>query len=115
MSKPCVLTLQHPLPTHPVFVHRISVQDLLLPESGEGFTTLRCPLRDIVEEDISEHFPAAIRFISAALSEGSGGVLVHCHGGRSRSVSLVSDGGRGREGAALGGDIICLWLVVHPC
>lgn len=29
-------------------------QDLLLPEEGDGFVCLRCPLRDVVEEDIGQ-------------------------------------------------------------
>ena len=41
-----------PLPRLPV-----SLQDLLLPEEGLGFTTLRCPLRDVEEEDITPHLP----------------------------------------------------------
>jgi protein-tyrosine phosphatase len=64
-------------------------QDLLLPEEGEsGFSTHRCPLRDLEEEDISVHFDSAADFIDCA-AEQDGIVLVHCHAGRSRSCSLV--------------------------
>ena len=49
---------------------------------------LRCPLRDMEEEDIGAYFDAARDFIDAAAAAG-GAVLVHCHEGKSRSVTLV--------------------------
>ena len=33
------------------------LQDLLLPEEGQGFVTLRCPLRDVEEEDLLPCLP----------------------------------------------------------
>ncbi|PSC74445.1 MAP kinase phosphatase with leucine-rich repeats 3 [Micractinium conductrix] len=65
-----------------------ATEDLLLPEEGLGFTTLRCPLRDVEEEDITPHLPDASAFIDEGLASG-GSVLVHCHAGKSRSCSLV--------------------------
>ena len=45
------------------------MQDLL--DSGEagggGFARLRCPLRDVEEEDIRTHLPAAQAFINEAI------------------------------------------------
>lgn len=49
---------------------------------------MRCPLRDMEEEDIGAYFDAARGFIDAAAAAG-GAVLVHCHEGKSRSVTLV--------------------------
>ena len=65
-----------------------ATEDLLLPEPSYGFTVLRCPLRDVEEEDIGQFFLPAAEFIDAGLASG-GSVLVHCHAGRSRSCSLV--------------------------
>eukprot|EP00887_Chlorella_sp_A99_P007916 scaffold12.g7916.t1 len=65
-----------------------ATEDLLAPEPELGFTALRCPLRDVEEEDIARYFAPAAEFIDAGLASG-GGVLVHCHAGRSRSCSLV--------------------------
>lgn len=45
--------------THKVPYPARPLQDLLLPEAAEGFAVLRCPLRDVVEEDISVFFPQA--------------------------------------------------------
>ena len=59
--------------------------------TGVGFwpdRCLRCPIRDEEEVDISTHFEAAERFIEAAERDGEI-VLVHCHEGKSRSVSLI--------------------------
>lgn len=49
---------------------------------------MRCPVRDMEEEDIAQYFDAARAFIDEARSSG-GAVLVHCHEGKSRSVTLV--------------------------
>ena len=49
---------------------------------------MRCPLRDMEEEDIGAYFDTARDFIDAAAAAG-GAVLVHCHEGKSRSVTLV--------------------------
>ena len=40
------------------------------------------------EEDIGRWFDAAQAFIDGALADG-GAVLVHCHEGKSRSVTLI--------------------------
>lgn len=65
-----------------------ATEDLLLPEETDSFTGMRIPLRDVEEEEITPYFSHASSFIDSALSSG-GGVLVHCHAGRSRSCSLV--------------------------
>jgi atypical dual specificity phosphatase len=65
-----------------------ATEDLLLPEETQSFVGMRIPLRDVEEEDISPYFTPAATFIDSALESG-GGVLVHCHAGRSRSCSLV--------------------------
>ncbi len=65
-----------------------ATEDLLLPEETQCFVGMRIPLRDVEEEDISPYFAPAATFIDSALENG-GGVLVHCHAGRSRSCSLV--------------------------
>ncbi len=65
-----------------------ATEDLLLPEETQSFVGMRIPLRDVEEEDISPYFAPAATFIDSALETG-GGVLVHCHAGRSRSCSLV--------------------------
>ena len=48
----------------------------------------RIPLEDTEGEAIHEHFQAAVDFIQEAEAAG-GAALVHCHEGRSRSVTLV--------------------------
>lgn len=45
-------------------------------------------MRDEEEVDIGQHFQAALAFIERAKASG-GAVLVHCHEGKSRSVTLV--------------------------
>ena len=49
---------------------------------------MRCPVCDMEEEDIGRYFDAARAFIDGAAAVG-GAVLVHCHEGKSRSVTLV--------------------------
>ncbi|KAI3425893.1 hypothetical protein D9Q98_007866 [Chlorella vulgaris] len=65
-----------------------ATEDLLLPEEGLGFVCLRCPLRDVEEEDLLPFLPDATAFIDEGLAQGTG-LLVHCHAGKSRSCSLV--------------------------
>ena len=48
----------------------------------------RIPLEDTEGEAIQDHFQAAADFIQEAADAG-GAALVHCHEGRSRSVTLV--------------------------
>jgi len=49
---------------------------------------LRCPIRDEEEVDIAAHFETAYAFIEEARVKQEA-VLVHCHEGKSRSVTLV--------------------------
>ena len=49
---------------------------------------LRIPISDMEGEDIGRWFDAAQAFIDGSLAAG-GAVLVHCHEGKSRSVTLV--------------------------
>lgn len=49
---------------------------------------LRIPISDMEGEDIGAYFDAAQRFIDGAAASG-GAALVHCHEGKSRSVTLV--------------------------
>lgn len=49
---------------------------------------MRCAVRDMEEEDIGRFFDTAAEFICAAADSG-GAALVHCHEGKSRSVTLV--------------------------
>ena len=49
---------------------------------------LRIPVSDMEGEDIGRYFDAAQAFIDSALAAG-GAVLVHCHEGKSRSITLV--------------------------
>lgn len=65
-----------------------ATEDLLAPPDGHGFEYLRCPLKDLEEEDLQPHIPVAMSFLEKGLSSG-GSVLVHCHAGRSRSCSLL--------------------------
>ncbi|CAL8468092.1 g7631 [Coccomyxa elongata] len=65
-----------------------ATEDLLLPDPATAFQTLRCSMRDMEEEDIGRFFAAAAAFIEEARSSG-GAALVHCHEGKSRSVTLV--------------------------
>ena len=49
---------------------------------------MRLSLIDTEDQDIAQHFRTAIAFMEEAHEEG-GKVLVHCHEGKSRSVTLV--------------------------
>lgn len=51
------------------------LQDLLQPKEEEGFTTMRAPLADVVEEDIYPFFRPAADFIRSALSADTGSIL----------------------------------------
>lgn len=53
------------------------------------FRSVQIPLDDVEEEDILSHLVPAISFISAEIEKGHG-VLVHCHGGISRSATIVA-------------------------
>lgn len=49
---------------------------------------LRCPIRDEENVDIAAYFSKAHTFIEQARGRGTA-VLVHCHEGKSRSITLV--------------------------
>ena len=49
---------------------------------------MRLSLTDTEDQDIAQYFRTAIAFMEQAHKEG-GKVLVHCHEGKSRSVTLV--------------------------
>eukprot|EP00891_Asterochloris_glomerata_P005711 jgi/Astpho2/5711/e_gw1.00079.125.1_t len=65
-----------------------ATEDLLQPDEGEGFQCMRLSLTDTEDQDIAQYFRTAIAFMEQAHKEG-GMVLVHCHEGKSRSVTLV--------------------------
>jgi len=52
------------------------------------FKYLKCPCDDTDVSNLTDHFDKAADFIAEAVSEGHS-VLVHCHQGVSRSVSIV--------------------------
>ena len=52
----------------------------------EGIKYLELPLDDALEEDIKSHFESSLDFIE----KGEGATLVHCHGGISRSATIVT-------------------------
>ena len=45
------------------------MQDLLQPEAAAGFQCMRCPLRDVEEEDITPHFATATAFLQSAAAD----------------------------------------------
>lgn len=55
---------------------------------NDGLKYLQIPIRDRWNQNLAEHFPEAIDFIDEARSSKSG-ILVHCHGGVSRSVTVT--------------------------
>lgn len=55
---------------------------------NDGLKYLQIPVRDHWNQNLAEHFPEAIDFIDEARSSKSG-ILVHCHGGVSRSVTVT--------------------------
>jgi len=52
-------------------------------------TYLDISILDLPEEPLRSHFQTCFQFIDAALLQETGGVLVHCNAGVSRSVSVV--------------------------
>lgn len=76
------------VPTSCIFFHPVNHNVLHVDVERPRRRCLRCPLRDVEDEDIDRFFEAAARFINAAAAAG-GSALVHCHEGRSRSVTLV--------------------------
>lgn len=69
-----------------------SLLDLLGESPRSIFTPsvrcLRCPIRDEEQVDIGAYFRKAYTFIEQAKTRGAA-VLVHCHEGKSRSITLV--------------------------
>ncbi|XP_022118963.1 dual specificity protein phosphatase Mpk3 isoform X1 [Pieris rapae] len=57
-------------------------------EQGCGISYLKIPIADHWSQNLSVHFPQAIRFIEEAMAAGCG-VLVHCVAGVSRSVTVT--------------------------
>eukprot|EP00929_Paragymnodinium_shiwhaense_P049818 TRINITY_DN25124_c0_g1_i1.p1 TRINITY_DN25124_c0_g1~~TRINITY_DN25124_c0_g1_i1.p1 ORF type:complete len:727 (-),score=211.64 TRINITY_DN25124_c0_g1_i1:271-2451(-) len=65
-------------------------KDLLEPEKadlGEDIAWHRLALADVESQDLQAAFEEGLRIIDQAVAKG-GKVLVHCHEGRSRSVSM---------------------------
>lgn len=54
----------------------------------EGVTYKRIPVEDRLDVDLSPHLEGALHFIEETSNRGEK-VLVHCHAGRSRSVTVV--------------------------
>lgn len=54
----------------------------------EGFTYRQIPVEDAHEVDMMQHLPGAFEFIEDAKACGEK-VLVHCHAGMSRSVTVI--------------------------
>lgn len=78
--------------------HILSVLKWAFDKPPDGFTTLRILLDDSPWADIALHFDQTIAFIDSALSpaevdgaqQPSGGILVHCAAGVSRSATVVT-------------------------
>ncbi|EAW10173.1 dual specificity phosphatase YVH1 [Aspergillus clavatus NRRL 1] len=69
--------------THIVSVLRLNQPD----ETFAGYQHHCIDADDVEDENLLEHFPAAIKFIQAGLDAG-GSVLVHCAMGKSRSATI---------------------------
>ena len=59
------------------------------PFAAEGIVYLRIAIEDSPDAPIAEHFAAALAFVRTARSAG-GSTLVHCHMGKSRSVTVAA-------------------------
>jgi len=68
--------------------HILSVATGASPSFKNSFTYLHIDIRDVVEDDLLQHFESACKFIHEGLTSG-GKVLVHCMQGRSRSSSCL--------------------------
>ncbi|GCB23938.1 tyrosine-protein phosphatase yvh1 [Aspergillus awamori] len=69
--------------THVVSVLRLQPAD----DVFESFQHHCIEVDDVDDENLLEHFPAAVKFIQSGLDAG-GGVLVHCAMGKSRSATV---------------------------
>ncbi|RAL05800.1 dual specificity phosphatase YVH1 [Aspergillus ibericus CBS 121593] len=70
--------------THVVSVLRLRPDDTLF----DSFQHHSIEVDDVDDENLLEHFPAAVKFIQSGLDAG-GGVLVHCAMGKSRSATVA--------------------------
>lgn len=57
--------------------------------NANGYHYLQVPIKDEASENIIRYFPITNQFIGSALASGEP-VLVHCHSGISRSVTVVA-------------------------
>jgi len=67
--------------------HVLQTADLLQPSHKRKFKYLSIPVIDLESEDLVTWFPKAFAFIEEGIH--SGGVLVHCAAGVSRSATFV--------------------------
>ncbi|DBA96975.1 TPA: hypothetical protein ACH3X1_001299 [Trebouxia sp. C0004] len=65
-----------------------ATEDLLQPDEAQGFVCRRYPLKDVEEQEIIPFFSQATDFIHEAQQSG-GKLLLHCHEGKSRSITLA--------------------------
>ena len=80
----------------PSFIQNYSITHILVAAKSlrhyfpEKIVYLQFPISDSPKTAILAFFPQAIEFIDSALSSEKQNVLVHCLGGRSRSVTIVT-------------------------
>ncbi|KAJ5259012.1 hypothetical protein N7505_000487 [Penicillium chrysogenum] len=73
--------------THVLSVLRLNLNLAEEQETFKPYHHLSIGVDDVDDENLLEHFPAAIKFIQSGLN-GGGGVLVHCAMGKSRSAAI---------------------------
>jgi len=80
----------------PSFVKNTAITHILIAAKSlthyfpKIITYLQFPITDSPSTLIIAFFPEAIQFIESALQEKNNNVLVHCLGGRSRSVTIMT-------------------------